>query len=405
MDSPAGPIVILVGLAALALGVRVLVHVVRRALARLHALRSIPLPRQPTLVSGKPSGQIEAVFLDIFDTEHRRSFDGEPKYELYSAEEIAELRVAIFQRAFARRETRILYEIEVGVPLLRKLEERDPALCAWIEERLKVHPPLFGKPYTLDDLILKPTAFRDVLWNICIGASAVLLFEQIFKSLPITILPRRLPAPRQTIAESTQSGGQRDEVVSRGQRNEDDGQERVASLTEGVLKKLETGDETAARAAIADARTAVGKAYGTAPPPSVHDLLQQLAVYEERLTSFEDAFTAETSKHMDEWAPWLREALTDAGGGANLADLGEDAVLDAFKRRARYRWVTDPTSTASRGSAPGGDGGDSGASAAPTTGDSSKQAIIDTTGEVTNASASPSPSFDRGTDKGTEIGF
>ncbi len=46
---------------------------------------------QPTLVSGKPSGQVEAVFREIFDTEHRRSFGAEPKYELISSEKLVRL--------------------------------------------------------------------------------------------------------------------------------------------------------------------------------------------------------------------------------------------------------------------------------------------------------------------------
>lgn len=401
MDSPAGPIGIILGLAALALGIKVLIHVTRRALARLHALRSIPLPRQPSLVSGEPRGQVEAVFLDVFDTQHRRNFDGEPRYELYSAQEIAELRVTLFQQAFRRREPRILYEIEIGVPLLRKLETRDPEVCAWVEERLKAHPPLFGKRDTIDDLILKPPRFRSFLWTHGIGSSPVLFFEEIFKSLPITVLPRRLPAARQAILQSAEPSGRREEAVSPSHVDDDQGRKRVASLSEGILKKLETGDEADARGAIAAARSTLTADFGTEPPSRVREFFDQLAIYEERLDAFEDAFAAETSKQMDDWAPWLREALTDASGGANLADLGEDAVLDAFKRRARYRWVTDSTSTTSPAATTSRDADED----ASTTDDSSKQAIIDTTGEVTDASASPNPSSDRATDKGTEIGF
>ncbi|MCC6898764.1 MAG: hypothetical protein IT377_07300 [Polyangiaceae bacterium] len=389
------------GLFIVFFGGRILLRVLRNALARLHALRSIPLPRHSTLVSGKPSGQIEAVFLDVFDTEHRRTFEGEPRYDLYSAEEVAELRVTLFERAFRRKEPRILYEIEVGVPLLRQLEERDPRLSAWVEERLQLHRPIFGKRDTIDDLILKPPRFRWFLWTHGIGASAVLFFEEIFKSLPITIVPRRLAAlTAPALQSSVASSDSRATSAAPVARDIDQVRARIATARTGVMKKLETGDEEATRAAISAARAAIEKEIPEPRPPLADDFLRELGTFEERLDTFEDAFAIETSKHMDEWAPWLREALSDASGGGELANLGEEAVLDAFKRRARYRWVTDSGAKAtppidSTGSAP----------ASITSGQNS-ESIGEDSGEATDDEPTSSPrSTGQDADKGTEIGF
>ena len=399
MQNDAAPIAVVFGLLVIVFGGRILLRVLRNAMARLHALRSIPLPRQPALVSGKPSGQIEAVFLDVFDTEHRRSFDGEPRYELYSAEEIAELRVTLFQRAFCRREPRILYEIEVGVPLLRKLEQRDATVCAWVEERLQAHPPMFGKRDTIDDLILKPPRFRRFLWTHGIGSSPVLFFEEIFKSLPITVLPRRFAATKATPLLPAPDGPGEKSTSASASPSSGPMNVPVASLEAGVMKQLETGDDAATRAAIAKARAAIPQGHADAAP--VRSFLDRLRLFEERLDSFEDAFVTESSKHMDDWAPWLREALADASGGANLADLGENAVLDAFKRRARYRWVIDPTAVATAPvSSNNGEPGP--ASGAAATGDQPTSEPEEAAED--EPSSPPSPAAND-SDKGSEIGF
>lgn len=205
MDDVGTAIVATFGVGAAVLGGRVVAQVARNHLARVHAIRSIPLPRHTTLISWQPKGQIEAVFLDAFDTEYRRHFDGDPRYEKHSAQEIAELRVFLLGRAFRRAELRILYETEVGVPLLRKLEDRDAEVCAWAQERLKAHQLPFLKPFTIEDLILKPSRFRWFLWTCGIGASQVLFFERIFQSLPVTVVVRRRllgPAPATNAASA-----------------------------------------------------------------------------------------------------------------------------------------------------------------------------------------------------------
>jgi len=51
MDRPENAVAAVLGFALFLFGGGIVMRVVRNALARLHALRSIPLPRQPTLVN------------------------------------------------------------------------------------------------------------------------------------------------------------------------------------------------------------------------------------------------------------------------------------------------------------------------------------------------------------------
>lgn len=408
MDSSANPIAALVGILLLFFVGRFLVYLARTRQALWHALSSIPLPRHSTLVSGEPSTQIEAVLLDVFDTEYRRTVESEPRYEQYSAEEVAELRVFLFQRAFSRRAPRILYEIEVGVPLYRKFQERDPVVCEWALKRLEANPPLFGEPDTIDDLVLKPSRFRQFLWMHGVGSSPVLFLEDVFRALPITIVPRALrPAcPGPVVVASADGGDER----RPGMKDQPDNaaaasehlRELVGTLDEGVLGTLGTGNDAEVETAIAGARASVLKA-STAPHPQViREFLERLDGYEERLASFEAAFAAETSRPMDDWAPWVREALAAATAGGNLAELGEDAVLERFRRRARRLWVTSSTDvTTAR---------DSSIATRPGWSEAEADEADETTSEVSDemtdeAPESPVRSPEQHTDKGSEIGF
>lgn len=373
MRFPKDPIAIVVIIIFIALVVflilrliwRILRHVASIYLARRHALKSIPLPRQSTLISGSPESHIEAVCLDVVDTEYRRTVDGNPRYERYSAEEIAELRVFLFERAFRRKGPRILYEIEVGVPLHRKLEEGDPDVCAWALKRLKANPPLFGKADSIDDLVYKPNRFRHFLWTHGIGSSAVLFLDNLFRELPLSIVPRAVrlarsaaesasaskqlhgppAAPEERSAPANPEGGDI-ELPGTGDDTDATGggdehlEDLVATLDGSVLKTLETGDDSEATASIADARAAVSKASPHRQPDAVREFLVRLDVYQERLASFEAAFTAEASKPLDDWSPWLRDALAAATAGGSLAELGEDAMVVAFRRHARRIYVT-----------------------------------------------------------------
>lgn len=391
MDEPANAVVAIVGLVAVFLGGRVLTHVVRNHLARIHAIRSIPLPRHTTLLSGKPSGQIEAVFLDAFDTEHRRQFDGEPNYERYSAQEVAELRVFLLGKAFQRVEPRILYEIEVGVPLLRKLEDRDSEVCAWADERLKANRLPFGKPYTINDLILKPSRFRWFLWTCGIGASQVLFFERVFHALPVTVVPRRLAAGAPS-AKRGEAHAPPATLPASPAMDTEDGAEVVAPLAEAVRKKIETGIEGDARTAIADARREVEQVFPGDRPATVRDFIEQLRRHEERLDTFDEALAVETKKDPDHWAPWLRDALAEAQGGKNLSDLNETDVMNAFERNARRRWVTDFSLTAS--AEPNGEDRTPASENEPEA------------PEIVNAPANEErDSSERNTDKASEMGF
>ncbi|MFO0570195.1 MAG: hypothetical protein U0263_31420 [Polyangiaceae bacterium] len=401
MDDTGGmAIATALGLGVLVFGGRIIAQVTRNHLARVHAIRSIPLPRHTTLMSWQPKGQVEAVFLDAFDTEYRRHFDGEPHYEKHSAQEIAELRVFLLGRAFQRSELRILYETEIGVPLLRKLEDRDAEVCAWAQERLKVHRPLFRKPCTIDDLVLKPSRFRWFLWTCGIGASQVLFFERIFQALPITVVVRRL-GPAATTNDAVVKTPK--SLPPSPAEQPDRAREAVESLSHDVLDALQTGDDETSRNAIREARTKLGK-LGDGVSAVTDGLVRDLARFEERLDTFEDAFANETQKNMDDWADWLREALTDATGGADLASLGEEAVLDAFKRRARFRWVT------AKDAAPQPAGNRVGESAGEEdAGPSAEQPnVIDTTGEAADDARTPEETANRSADAedaAAKIGF
>ncbi|WP_437625983.1 hypothetical protein [Sorangium sp. So ce1151] len=380
------------------------VRLVQGHLARLHAIRSIPLPRQATLISGNATTLVDAVLLDVFDTEYRRTVNGEPHYERWSAEEIAELRVFLFPRAFSRKAPRVLFETEVGVPLQMKLQKGDPEVCEWVLKRLKANPPLFGKADTIDDLCLKPDRFRRFLWTHCVGSSPVLFLEELLRGLPVSIPPlHRLPSG----SGSGKNSGE-GEVKLPGTRSQVDQtysaaehvKNLVAPLRESVQKALETGAEAEIARAVADARTAVLKAAPSPYPQAAREFLEQLDGYAERLATFEAAFEAETSKPMDDWAPWVREALAAATAGGSLAELGEDAMLDVFKRQAHRLWVTsstDPTTArgSSAGSSPRG-------SRTHDDGQLSGEASGD---EEDDEPVGPASTPDHSTDKGSEIGF
>lgn len=399
MDDAAGMAIAgTLGVGAIIFGGRILAQVWRNHLGRIHAIRSIPLPRHTTLISWKPKGQIEAVFLDAFDTEYRRHFDGVPRYENHSAQEIAELRVFLLGRAFQRSELRILYETEVGVPLLRKLEDRDAEVCAWAQERLKVHRPLFRKSYTIDDLILKPSRFRWFLWTCGIGASQVLFFERIFQSLPITVVVRRLgPAATKKEAATEPAKSLPPPAKERGPVHD-----IVRSVFHRVFDALRTGDEEKSRSAITEARSELASKLGDPLPAEADRVVRHLDRFEERLDTFDDAFANETKKEMGEWAAWLREALTEATGGADLASLAEEEVLDRFKRAARFRWVT-----AKNTPPPTGEDERAEKDAAPPADDESD--VIDTTAEAgedaSAATKTPNANPADADDPAAKIGF
>lgn len=379
------------------------VRLVQGHLARLHAIRSIPLPRQATLISGNATTLVDAVLMDVFDTEYRRTVNGEPRYERYSAEEIAELRVFLFPRAFSRKAPRVLFETEVGVPLQMKLQKGDPEVCDWVLKRLKANPPLFGKADTIDDLCLKPDRFRRFLWTHFVGSSPVLFLEELLRGLPVSIPPRhRLPAG--SVSGKNSGEGEVKLPDTRSQADETDSaaehvKNLVATLRESVQKALDTGDEAEVARSVADARAAVLKAAHGPHPQVAREFLEQLDGYADRLATFEAAFAAETSKPMDDWVPWVREALAAATAGGSLAELGEDAMLDVFKRQARRLWVTSATDpTNARGPSAG----------APPRGSRThddSRLFVEASGDEDDEPVGPASSADHSTDKGSEIGF
>jgi hypothetical protein len=314
---------------------------VRGHLRRARHIRSCPLPRVAAINSRTPSTLAEGVFLEIFLEQYRRDYQGEPPARI-AAQEAAELRMLLMPAACRRPAVRLIVENEIGAPLARMLAEGREPVCGWASRLLDGNPKpqsllggLFGRDQqedTVEDLASSPDKVRNFFWDFGMEPVSLLFIEEV--------LPRQLnvaPGPR---ALPPAVGGTQDVDGDGVDQGDERTAEELVNALDGELAKDSPNWDRPTDYFI-ELRHAASAARAKPGSRAVSAFLRRLDAYEKRLARFEETFARHIAREPQEWAGYLKQALSETMKSEHDWDP-EGASLETLRRHARRLFVTRP---------------------------------------------------------------